>query len=254
MKMLKDLSSKIIMGGLVMNQTFSVGEAISFGGQALSRHLGAWVLITFLFTVIMLAINFIFGLVAPPGFFMGDGNGAIAWLILVNLIMLAVGGIFHMGYVRTTIKEAYGQMPEVMDLFSCIPLIGRYVLAYIFYTIIGVVSCAPGFIAIYLEIYLLIPVLLVPAIILLIRLWFFEYFIVDQEAGAIASLQLSWNATAGNALKLLGLFLLTGIIIAAGLIACFVGILFTAPLGLLSIAYAYKELSEPRGDFSQELF
>ena len=86
------------------------------------------------------------------------------------------------------------------------------------------------------------------------RLSQFHYMIIDQNAGVIDSLALSWEATRGRVGTMIVVFSFLVLICLAGLLACLVGILFTAPFAYLMLAVTYLSLTEqPLGRMKPEI-
>jgi hypothetical protein len=80
----------------------------------------------------------------------------------------------------------------------------------------------------------------------------FHLMIIDQNAGVIDALRFSWEATRGCVGTLFLVFTLLFVINLAGLLACFVGVLFTAPFTSLMLVVAYLSLTnQPVGRGSQ---
>jgi hypothetical protein len=93
----------------------------------------------------------------------------------------------------------------------------------------------------------LIPVLrhiLVPVALLVIKtlLVFALFLIVDRKMDFWPASMASINRVKENFFPLLGFVLVVGIIAAAGLLACGVGIFVTAPLGVCCLAVAYRDV------------
>lgn len=85
--------------------------------------------------------------------------------------------------------------------------------------------------------------LIIPGIAFAMRLKFVSYYIVDKNAGPIEAISLSWNATAGNTIKLFLLSLLNGLVTIAGLLLFVVGLAVAAPLTQMVNAKVYLKLS-----------
>lgn len=63
---------------------------------------------------------------------------------------------------------------------------------------------------------------------------------------AFEAVRLSWSATRGNTLPIVGMLLLAGVVFILGMLACCVGIvLFSMPLWLSWIAHTYRALFDP---------
>lgn len=82
--------------------------------------------------------------------------------------------------------------------------------------------------------------LIVPGIIVLLRFGMYQSAIVDRNMGIIESLKYSWELTKGNGLNLFVIGLFTILILLAGCIAMFVGMLFAFPMMFLMWIVAYR--------------
>jgi len=83
----------------------------------------------------------------------------------------------------------------------------------------------------------------ITALVLAARLSQFGYFILDTNAGVIQSLGASWEVTRGRVMTLFLVYGSVGLINLGGVLACFVGLLFTAPFTGLLLAVAYLSLT-----------
>jgi uncharacterized membrane protein len=72
---------------------------------------------------------------------------------------------------------------------------------------------------------------------------FFQYFIVDKDAGIIESLKLSSAATEGVKWQLILMQLVIIAIAIAGFIVLIVGLLVAIPIGMITTAAVYRQLS-----------
>jgi hypothetical protein len=89
--------------------------------------------------------------------------------------------------------------------------------------------------------FVMIPLLLVgvgAAIYVSVRVSFFsQMLIIDRNYGPIEAIKGSWRLTRGHFWSLFGVAFLLGLINLGGLVACFIGVLFTTPLtGLVPVA------------------
>ncbi len=71
----------------------------------------------------------------------------------------------------------------------------------------------------------------------------FPYMIVDQNASALDSLRGSWEATRGRSGTLALVYAMLLVINLAGLLACFVGLIFTIPYSTLVLAVTYLSMT-----------
>jgi uncharacterized membrane protein len=86
--------------------------------------------------------------------------------------------------------------------------------------------------------------LIVPGIIWCLKFSQYKYFIVEKNAGPVEALKLSAQATDGAKWKLFSFgFVCLGINLL-GLICLGVGVLFTAPLTMVAMAFIYRKLRD----------
>ena len=81
--------------------------------------------------------------------------------------------------------------------------------------------------------------LLLPGLLLASGLLFYMPIMVDKNKGAIESLKASWQLSTGQWSSRLMFTLICGLLVAAGVLFCCVGVFVTAPLTSLAMAYAY---------------
>jgi len=81
----------------------------------------------------------------------------------------------------------------------------------------------------------------IPLAMLVWTVCFFSLpLIADGAGGAIDSIRLSWDCVRGDFLSYLGTYIVIALIASAGVITCYVGALFTAPLGACCWVAAYR--------------
>jgi uncharacterized membrane protein len=196
---------------------FSVGECISYGWNAYWKNVGPLLLITLVIIVIDVIISAIG---------QATGNNVIA--AVFGLIGWIVGLLLAFGLIRATIAVTKGEKPEVAMLFQTDGF-GPYILASIIFgiaTFIGFILC------------------IIPGIIVAVVYHFYGYVLVENPStGAIDSLKRSADITRGHRWELFGLFIVLILINIVGLIACLVGVIFTAGISAVAVAYAYRALN-----------
>ena len=79
----------------------------------------------------------------------------------------------------------------------------------------------------------------------LMRLYFSVFLAIDRDMGAIEALANAWRMTQGKVMKTMGLSLLSVLISGAGVLACFVGVFFTATMAYVMYASAYRQMVGP---------
>lgn len=223
---------------------FVIGESIGFGWNTVKQSMGFFILLTlasFVIEMIPSALRSMIG---------GDSMlvGLIFWII-----GMVVQALITMGYVSICLTYADGGKAGFEKLFSCGNLILNYVLASILVTV-GVLVASILSIVVYFVVgsylgsgllfFVVFFVFMIPGIVLLIRLMFFMYAIVDRGMGPVKSLTASWEMTQGVTMDLVLLFLLCFVINIVGLIPLGLGLLITVPLTSLAYAYVYRKLEQ----------
>jgi hypothetical protein len=110
----------------------------------------------------------------------------------------------------------------------------------------------PGRAGVMLACALGIVLAIVASLYLATRLSQFAYMILDHNAGVVDSLRFSWQATRRRVGTLILVFAMVPLINLGGLLACLVGILFTAPFTSMMLAVTYLSLTgQPLGGEQQ---
>ena len=84
--------------------------------------------------------------------------------------------------------------------------------------------------------------LIVPGIIMMLRLWFVGYVLVDERTGPIDAIQRSWDITRGHTMDLLVFFLVLVGLNLLGAVCLGIGLLVTIPMSGLAMAFIYRDL------------
>jgi len=133
-----------------------------------------------------------------------------------------------LGLIKISLKLCDGEEAKFSDLISQYKLFFRYLFASFIYGLITFL----GFI-----------LLIVPGIILLIRLGFFDYLIIDKNSKIIESLKRSWEITKGNTWNLFLLYFLFALINILGAFALIVGLFWSIPTTVVARTFVYRKLS-----------
>ena len=155
------------------------------------------------------------------------GGGAVQFV--VQVIGSLIGLFLTLGWLRVSLEITRGVKPEVGDLFKAQGY-GPFILASILFYIGFVIG---------------LILLIVPAIIFACIFGFYGFVIAErgEGVGVTESLQRSADITRGNRWNLFGLGVVIFLINIVGLLACFVGVIFTLGISILAWAYAYRTLS-----------
>jgi len=165
------------------------------------------------------------------------------------LIMNIVVGI---GFFKITISFCDGRKPKFSTLFDGWDCFWRYLGTGLVY---GLIIMGTAVIFILLSHMLgnifggiiaktsALVVMAVLIVVLAIRfsLWF--YFVIDKELGPINALRASSQTTMGAEWRLLGFYILCGLINLLGWLCLFVGVFATFPMIMVATALVYRQLS-----------
>jgi len=229
-------------------QKFSMNGALKFGWRTMKRHFWFFIamfIITILLEIIPNALAGIFAEKVP---------------ILSLVIYLAagiIGMIVGMGVFKIALKFCDDEPVKIADLFSCAPLLIKYLLGAILYGLIVFAG---------------LILLIIPGIIWGVKFQFFSYCIIDKKLGPIEALKASSRMTTGVKWDLfvfglvlmlinfagslcVGLASLTPIlaffttayrIVQVGFLCVGLGLLLAMiPTTLVAYAFVYRSLQDP---------
>ena len=201
---------------------FPFGQAVKFGWQKTKENF--WGLIAV--TVICIAISGILN------YSINNFEKTMPLTsFFINLCAMAVSMIMTLGIIKIGLKVYAGEKFDVSEIFGSYRFFLKYFLATIIY-----------FLAVLVGLVLLI----VPGIILIIRMGFYSYLIVDKQMGPVDALKESMRITKGNAFDLfLFWFVLLGVLLL-GFLALIVGIIVAIPVTALAFVFAYRYLESKK--------
>ena len=151
---------------------------------------------------------------------------------LMELINIVVSATFALGLFRIYLRFRDGEKPIFENLFDGLTRAHVMVGA----AIIAGVAIVMGLV-----------LLVVPGIIMLLRLWFVGFVLVDDRVGPIDAIQRSWDITRGHTMDLLVFFIVLVGLNILGAVCLGVGLLVTIPMTGLAMAYIYRELKPKAG-------
>lgn len=143
------------------------------------------------------------------------------------IIDLIVSATLNLGLAKIYLRFRDGERPIFENLFDGLVHFHKYLGA----SVIAFVAICMGLL-----------LLLIPGIIILIRLWFLGFVVVDTRQGPLEAIQQSWDISRGHTFDLFLLFLLLCGLNLLGLICLGIGVLITIPISGLALAYTYRAL------------
>jgi len=203
----------------MMTQKFSRSEAIQFGWNAMKNNLGFFIVILIISGLILGGLDFATRLLQK------EDNYNL--YVILNIFWWILSIIIEMGLIKIALKFYDKQKNEFSNLFSCYPLLLKYLLSSILYTLIVLTG---------------IIMLVIPGIIWAIKYQFYGYFIVDKNLGPIEALKKSSEITESAKWDLFVFGLLLGGINLLGALFLLVGLFATVPTAMVAMAFVYRKL------------
>ncbi len=202
-----------------------LGETLSRTWQIYKMNMGMLILGGLVYIFCNFFAGGIIGLVFSAILSNAQGIEAAIVSIMENVLTQAVSTFFWIGMIRYTLQIARGGPAEFGLLFSGGPWFLFGVAIQIITTLIMVV----GFIF-----------LIVPGIILALMFSQVMYVLVDQDSDIMGSIRLSAQATKGNKMTILALYLLTFAIgIVVTVLTCGIGFFLVVPFGMMLLTVIY---------------
>ena len=205
---------------------FSIGQAFTEARVAVGEQFG-----TCLITGLVFFVLTFLAMITIIGYF-------------VVVPVLAWGGVYFL--LRLLDKRA-----EPADIFAGFSNygtnLGRMLLLVLFFILVSFVAQSVSFIGMFLDSEVIqgIGALVNLAItfVVMVRLYFAGFFIVDRDADAVSALKSSWDLTSGRAWKVLGFALVSVLVAMSGVLALFIGLIFTIPVSYAMWASAYRQMT-----------
>jgi uncharacterized membrane protein len=197
---------------------FRIGDALSYGWNSYWKNIGPLLLIA----VVVFAIQIAFSAVS-------NSVDSVAVQLLVQFVGFLVSALITLGWFRVALEITSGVKPEVGDVFRAQgygPFIGATILFYL--------GALIGFI-----------LLIIPGIIFVATFGFYGFVVAQRGdgVGVLESLQRSAELTRGHRWTLFGMAIVLFLVNIVGLLACGVGVIFTAGITLIAWAYLYRALN-----------
>jgi len=217
------------------------GDILTRSWESYQRNL--WILVGSTLVMIGIALVLIIagcvGMVFALSLVTGDGPGqqgpdatAIVAIVAISVLLLgllfAIQAFLQGGYNILMLRIARGEQAEISDLFSASPYFWRLFLGNMLFALMsyaGMAAC------------------IVPGVFVFLIFWPFSFVIVAQDTGVIESFRKSKELTDGNLAAVFLLFLAAMGFNMLGEMACYVGMIFSIPLGALLFAMAYCRMN-----------
>lgn len=192
---------------------FSIKESLKYGWEKFKAHKE----LSLLTTLLLMALSFING---------GEDMDIGTFFLTLAVIVLTI--IVRISYTKIFLRIYDGETPKFSDIFQEYATFWKYIGV----SILTGLACIGGLI-----------LLIVPGIIWAVRFSFSPIIVVDTKSGPIVAMKESYAITKGLFWKLLGFWLVIGLVNIAGFFAIGVGLLISVPVSTLATVYVYRILS-----------
>jgi predicted Zn finger-like uncharacterized protein len=221
-----------------------------------TKQLLGWCILGVLISgLLQQAFNFVTGQFTP----MLVGLTRVAPLIYGSMIVLFVAQLafqqwLNIGLIVFMLRIARGGKADIVDLFRGGPYllrgIGYILLIYLVMfglalALIGIPAAIANLIVGKPDIGMWVGMVLMlfPMGYLGLAVSQVMYLYVDRNAGFLEAFQESFRLTRGNMLTLFLIFLVLGLAMFSGVIACVIGLILTVPFGVLGFTITYLHLA-----------
>ncbi len=196
---------------------FTIKDSFKYGWETFKSHLETAILST----ILILAVGML-----------TESKHVIGLLATVFLIIVQIG------YFKIFLRINDGENPVFSDIFK--------EFKKIFWKYLGL-SLLVGFVVGIGTIFLIIP-----GLILITRLLFSSFILIDTNISITESIKESWAITKGNFWKILLLILSICVANIIGAMLFYVGLLVTVPVSTWALIHAYRKLSQARASIMIE--
>jgi phage FluMu protein Com len=202
-----------------------LGETLSRTWELYKQNMGMLIAGTLIYFLCNMVVSAIVGGAFAIIMVNARGVETVVVQLVQQLFTQAVATFFWIGMIRFMLQIARGEPAEFGTLFSG----GPWYLYGVALQIITTLAVGFGFL-----------LLIVPGIILALMFSQAMFMLVDQDSDIMGSLRLSIEATKGNKLTLLGLYIVAGAIaLVITVLTCGLGALLAMPFMMLLSAVIY---------------
>jgi hypothetical protein len=214
-----------------------LGDCISRGWELVKNNFWPVVGTTTLVLFAIFLVNQFFGLftrsavndmivqhrVSPRGIFI---------IVVVMIVSAPVYTVFSAGLFKYYLKQIRGETAGVGDAFSGFgPHLGQLImlsLVQIIFVFLGYMLCV------------------IPGIYLAVAWYFAIPLVIDKGLGFWEAMELSRKMVNKHWFLVFAFLLVYGMLSMIGIIACFIGILVTLPIGFAALMFAYETIFTER--------
>jgi hypothetical protein len=210
-----------------------IGDCISKGWELVKKNFWPVVGVNALVLIIIVAINQFVGLFTRPivnemVFQHQFSSGGILILMLASILATPVYMVLMAGLMKYFLKLIRGEQAAVGNAFSGFgPMTVQLILLGLVLNVLVLVGYA---------------LCIIPGIFLQVAWLFAIALVIDREMNFWDAMELSRKMVCKHWWIVFGFFIVYSLVVMSGVIACFVGILVTMPIGIAAMLYAYETI------------
>ena len=209
------------MSEVVAPRGFQIGEAIRFGWERFKENVGPLAVAA----MAVVAVNLVFSLLQT------SVTGRFSRFIL-GLVSFIVSQIIAMGWLRMSLNIVDGKPADISDFFQRADLFIPYTIASLIFSFVVAIGLA---------------LLIVPGLYAAATLGYYGFRIIELESNATDALSDSATITRGERWHILGFIGVLILLNILGVLLLVVGVIVTAGISLIAMAYVYRQLAGPPG-------
>lgn len=236
-------AKRLRVSGEVIPTSGDIGFIISRAFEAYTSNFG------------LIVGGFVMLLVASFGLMMIAGTlGALGQAGALIGALLTMFGFMYLsaGYIQLALKVGRGEQTTLSDAFSVgdrlLPLIGFMFMVWVGFFIpllvmgLGITLLGQGEVLVGMGAVLIVLVYVIEIVVGLL-LWPGGFLIVDRKTSVLQAFPVGFAIAKKNILQFIAVYILSVIIAWVGLIGIVIGVIFTAPIGILMMSCAYLNMS-----------
>ena len=205
-----------------------VGAAVGYGWKKFQENAKDFVLLMLAVFVATVVVSLLAFLVILPATASDSAILSLVGTSVATVLVMAVTFIVQAGVYRAGLAVTQGRAPSISMLTET-ENIGPYVLTVLLVAVgafVGFVLC------------------IIPGIIWLFFTAFAPLYALDKGMGPGDAISRSINVVKENAGQVFIILILAYAIYYVGTLLCYVGLLVTVPVALVTITYAYRALNQ----------
>jgi hypothetical protein len=210
-----------------------IGGCISRGWGLVKKNFWPVVGVNLLVFFVVMVFNQLTGLITRPIIQQmvqqhQFSAGGIAILVLAIVLSAPVYMVLMAGLMKYFLKLIRGEPASVGDAFSGFgPMAGQLILLGLVLNVLVLIGYA---------------LCIIPGIFMQVAWLFAITLVIDRQMNFWDAMELSRKMVCKHWFLVFGFLIVYSLVVVAGILACFVGMLVTMPIGIAAMLYAYETI------------